>query len=260
MKKYIRNIYKSRYFWFHLSLADLRAKYRRSTIGIFWSMLQPLGLTLLLSFVMGKLFNSPISNYAPFVFSGLILWEFIVTSSVSGCSAFINAEGYIKQISLPISIYVIRSTLSSFINLILAFSGFVIWVLLWKPENFGLAWLHLIPSFVILFFIGLFAGIITAFINIKFRDFQQMLIIILQAIWYVSPIFFEPKMFRSVKAEYLIEWNPVYHILNLFREPMLYGNFPSLSDYIFSVAVIINLMFFSFFFVSKFERRVIFYL
>ncbi len=220
MKNYLNNIYKSRYFWIHLSFADLRAKYRRSALGLFWSLLQPLGLTLLLSFVMGKLFNSPIVDYAPFVFSGIILWDFIMGSSITGCNSFINAEGYIKQMSHPLVIYTLRTSLSSLINLILAFIGFVIWVFLWKPENFGFEWLHLIPSFMILFGIGFTLSTIMAFINTKFRDFQQMIGLIFQAIWYVSPIFFEPKLFQSVKAAYLIEWNPIYHILNLFRAPM----------------------------------------
>ncbi len=260
LKKYLLDIYKSRYFWIHLSFADLRSKYRRSTLGLFWSVLQPLGLTLLLSFVMGKLFSSPIVDYAPFVFSGIILWEFIVGSAVTGCNSFINAEGYIKQISHPLAIYPLRSSLSVLINLFLAFTGFVVWVLLWKPENFGLSWLHLIPAFIILYGIGFSFGIVTAFINTKFRDFQQMLMLILQAVWYVSPIFFEPKLFKSVKAMYLIEWNPIYHILNLFREPMLKGLSPSYDDYVFSIATMLILGLIAIRYIIKDEKKIIFYL
>jgi lipopolysaccharide transport system permease protein len=260
MKEYLKKIYKSRHFWIHLSFADLRAKYRRSTLGLFWSILQPLGLTLLLSFVMGKLFNSPIVDYAPYIFSGLILWEFVVNSAISGSNAFINAEGYIKQISHPLAIYSLRSSLSVLINLMLAFVGFILWVLIWKPENFGYSWLHLIPAFIILFGIGVSFGTITGFINTKFRDFQQMLVLILQAVWYVSPIFFEPKLFHSVKAEYLIEWNPVYHILNLFRAPMLYGFSPTFNDYVFSLGTMFFLFLVAIYYIAKDEKKIIFYL
>ena len=260
MINYLKQIYKSRYFWIHLSFADLRAKYRRSVLGVFWSLLQPLGLTLLLSFVMGKLFNSPITDYAPYVFSGIILWEYIVSSAVSGSHTFINAEGYIKQVSHPLCIYTLRSALSALINLLLAFMGFIVWVLVWKPQNFGFTWLHLIPAFLILFGIGFVFGTITAFINTKFRDFQQMLVLLLQALWYVSPVFFEPKLFSSVKAEYLIEWNPVYHILNLFRAPMLDGIAPTLNDYIFSLGTLIVMLLISVWYIIKDEKKIIFYL
>lgn len=260
MREYLQNVYKARFFWIHLSFADLRTKYRRSALGLFWSILQPLGLTLLLSFVMGKLFNSPITDYAPYVFSGIIIWDFIVGSAVAGCNSFINAEGYIKQVAHPLAIYPLRSTLSLLINFGLAFIGFLFWVLLWKPNNFGLAWLHLFPAIIILFFIGLTLGTITAFINTKFRDFQQMLVLILQAVWYVSPIFFEPKLFKSAKAEYLMELNPVYHILNLFREPMLHGKVPSLNDYLYSIGSIMLLGIIAVLYIKKDEKKIIFYL
>ena len=260
MVSYLNNIYKSRHFWVHLSFADLRAKYRRSILGAFWSILQPLGLTLLLSYVMGKLFNSPIADYAPFVFSGIIFWEFVVISAVTGASAFMNSEGYIKQISYPLVIYTIRSTLSAFINLGLAFLGFVLWVLLWKPENLGWAWLHLIPAFIILFGIGFFLGTITSFINTKFRDFQQMLGLILQAIWYISPIFFEPKLFHSVKAAYLIEWNPIYHLLNLYRAPILEGAAPVVDNYLFAIGLCAILFVIASLYIFRDEKKIIFYL
>lgn len=260
MKDYLKKIYKSRYFWTHLSFADLRSKYRRSALGLFWSILQPLGLTLLLSFVMGKLFNSPITDYAPYVFSGIIIWDYIVGSAVAGCNSLINAEGYIKQVSHPLAIYPLRSALSLLINFLLAFVGFSIWVLLWKPENFGFIWLHLIPAIAILFAIGLTFGTITAFINTKFRDFQQMLMLILQAVWYVSPIFFEPKLFKSADAAYLLELNPIYHILNLFREPMLHGVAPSLNDYLYSIGSIVFLGLIAIWYIKKDEKKIIFYL
>ena len=79
-KNYINDLFDARYFWGHLALADLRSKYRRSHIGILWAMLQPLAFTLLLSFVMGRIFKTPVLDYIPYVFSGLIIWEFITAS------------------------------------------------------------------------------------------------------------------------------------------------------------------------------------
>ncbi len=73
---------------------------------------------------------------------------------------------------------------------------------------------------------------------------QQMICLIFQSIWYVSPIFFEPKLFQSAKDAYLIDWNPIYHILNLFRAPMLEGKMPTLDNYIFSIATVIILLLF----------------
>jgi peptidoglycan/LPS O-acetylase OafA/YrhL len=74
-RDYARRIWATRYFWTHLVAADLRAKYRRSSLGLLWAIIHPLALTGLLSLVMSRVFGSPIVEYAPFIFSGLILWN-----------------------------------------------------------------------------------------------------------------------------------------------------------------------------------------
>jgi lipopolysaccharide transport system permease protein len=257
---YVKNIWLSRYFWTHLTLADLRAKYRRSYLGMAWAFIQPLALTLLLSLVMGQIFQISITDYAPYVFSGLILWDFVTVSAIGGCHAFIAAEGYIKQFSHPLSIYSLRTSLSALINLMIAFIGLVVWVLLWKPANFGYAWFNLLLAFPLLLLLAWPLAIITAFIGTRFRDFSQMIVLILQAIWYISPVFFLPSVFRAAKISFLVDYNPIFHLLNLFRLPLLQGIAPSMQDYIFTLSTILVLWAVAFLFILRQEKKVIFYL
>lgn len=257
---YLRAIWCSRYFWVHLAFADLRAKYRRSYLGVFWSILQPLGLTLLLAFVMGTIFKVSISEYAPFIFSGIIVWEFIIGSSVGGCNSFINAEAYIKQHVHPVSIYPLRTVLSSFVNLMMAFLGFLIWVLLWRFENVGFSWVAIPVSFIVLFFVCWPMAIISAFIGTRYRDFNQMITLVLQMIWYVSPVFFTPKLFINAGIEWAILFNPIYHMLELLRAPMLEGLFPSLLNYAVSILFGSVMWLFAVLIIKNKEHRVIFYL
>ena len=79
INSYIKGIWESRYFWTHLAFADLMARWRYSFFGILWSIIQPLGMTLLLSFVFSRVFNIDINRYAPYIFSGIIIWECILT-------------------------------------------------------------------------------------------------------------------------------------------------------------------------------------
>jgi len=259
-KNYLKRIWKTRYFWLHLALADLRAKYRRSMLGLGWSILQPLALTLLLSFVMGNFFHIDIRDYAPYIFSGLIIWEFIVSTAVSGCMAFINSGSYIKQFSHPLVIYSLRGVLASLVNLALAFVGLVLWVLFTKPENFGFSWLSLILAFPLLLMVSWPLSTVCAFIGTQFRDFSQLVTIILQAVWYASPVFFEASMFRSTHIGFLVDYNPVYHILNLFRAPMLHGQFPDINNYLFTIAFSAILMLLSLYLIQRNEQTVIFYI
>lgn len=257
---YVKNIWAARYFWLHLSLADIRAKYRRSILGLAWAVIQPFMMTLLLTFVMGSFFKTEMGSYAPFIFSGLITWEFIVSSSVTGCTAFTNAEGYIKQFRHPLMIYTLRAVIPCFVNFFYAFIGLIIWVLVWKPSNFGFSWISLPLSFGMLFLFTWPLTTINAFIGTKFRDFTQLIVILLQVVYYISPIFFLPKMFLDAHLSFLLQYNPIAHLLNLIRSPLMRGEFPHSEDYLYTLIAILFLWFCSWIVIQRTEKKVIFYL
>ncbi len=257
---YMKNIWDTRYFWVNLALSDIRTKYRRSLLGLAWAFFQPLMMTILLTFVMGHIFGSNVKDYAPFIFSGLIFWDFIVSCSISGCSAFINAEKYIKQCTHSLMIYSLRSSIPCLVNFLYAFIGLVVWALIAHPESFGFAWLTLPFSFVLLFLFVWPLSTINAFIGTKFRDYSQFLIIILQALYYVSPIFFLPKLFFNSNLGFLINYNPIAHLLNLFRTPLLEGTFPSFQDYSFTLATVLVFWVWASIMTINNEKKIIFYL
>lgn len=257
---YTKKIWAARYFWSHLAIADIRAKYRRSLLGILWAGLFPLALTLLLSTVMSRIFNTDITDYAPYIFIGIVVWDFIVGTTVSGCTALINAEIYIKQYTHPLAIYPLRYTLASLINFTFSFIGVLIWVLIWKPSNIGWSWLSIPISTLLMLFLGWPLAILSSFISARFRDFQQLAILLLQAVWYVSPVFIDEKVFKNSQLHILIDYNPIYHLLNLFRAPLLHGNFPSMSNYIWILFSILLFWLISLILIKNKEHRIIFYL
>lgn len=259
-KNYLQNIYDSRFFWTHLTLADLRTKYRRSLLGILWAMLQPLALALLLSFVMGNIFKVSILEYIPFIFSGLIVWEFISSSTIAGCNAFVNAEIYIKQYTHPLAIYPLRHVLSALITLSLALFGLLILIALWKPENLQMTPIVFFLAIPLLLLWAWPLAIIVAFIGTAFRDFQQLIIIFLQAIWYISPVLFQPNIFYQAHLNFLVDNNPIYHLLNLFRAPLLEGHFPEISSYLYVLLTAAVLWIMAGIVLFKKERKLIFYL
>lgn len=257
---YLKNIWGTRYFWLQLALADIRSKYRRSMLGLAWALLQPLSLTLLLAFVMSHIFHASVNDYAPFIFSGLIFWEFLVSSTVTGCSSFVNATGYIKQFSHPLLIYTLRSVIPCMVNLLCASLGLVVWVLLKDPHVFNLSWLTLPLSYVLLFLAVWPIATISSFIGTKFHDFGQLIVIILQAIYYISPVFFLPSMFFKAHIGFLVDYNPIYHLLNLFRAPLLAGAFPTLTNYTFLALMGVISWLIVGILVYRNEHKIIFYL
>ena len=101
MRNYFRGIWDSRYFWLHLAKAELKYKFRRSRLGLLWTMINPLILMLMITVIFGNLFDIPMLDFAPYVFSGIIIWQFLLGAAMSGCSSLLVSEAYIKQFLHP---------------------------------------------------------------------------------------------------------------------------------------------------------------
>ena len=197
MSVYFKNVWHSRYFWSHLALSDLRSRWRRSFFGVLWSIIQPLGMTLLISLVFSKLLNTDIITYAPYILSGIIVWEFLMANTMGGALSFVQADAYIKQCNHPLAIYTLRTVLSSLIVLMLASLTLFGWAAVVLPQHIGWCWLAALTIFPIGALIAWPMATLLAYIGVRFRDVPHAMGLIMQALWFVSPVYFETKMFRS---------------------------------------------------------------
>lgn len=257
---YISAIWGSRYFWWHLSMSDLRARWRRSYFGAFWSILQPLGMTLLLALVFSKIFGTPLGEYAPYIMSGIIVWEYIATTVVNGAVAFVSAEPYIKQTPHPLAIYTLRTALTGQIILAFASVALVLWVLLVFPENLSWSWFAALLVLPLTLAIAWPAATIVAYFATRFRDIPHALGLVLQAMWLVSPIFFQESTFRQGDLHILLDYNPIYHLLEVIRAPLLRGEWPTLANIVWCIGTATVLAALAVAVGRRAEQRVIFYL
>lgn len=260
MKAYLIGIWNTRYFWIHLALSDLRSKWRRSALGILWSIIQPLGLTLLLSLVFSRLFHLDITWYAPYIFSGIITWEFISSSLCGGTLAFVQADAYIKQCHHPLAIYSLRLILGNLITLSIASIGLLIWVIFVLPENINSSWFAILSFFPIIAMMIWPLANLLAYLGARFRDIPHAMGLILQCLWFISPVYFEEKIFRNGGLDYLVDYNPIYHLLQLIRAPLLHGSWPTTTDYLFCLYTALIFTLLTMIVGKQFERKVIFYL
>jgi lipopolysaccharide transport system permease protein len=258
--EYARGIWRARFFWIHLALSDLRSRWRRSFLGILWTIIQPLGLTLLVSIVFGKIFHADIGAYAPYILSGLIVWDFVMASAIGGSLTFVQADAYIKQCAHPLAIYSLRTVLTSLINLALASVALIAWVGISMPSNIGWCWLAALTLFPILLLIAWPLATTLGYIGARFRDLPHALGLALQAFWFISPIYFEPKIFRAGGLDFLVDMNPAYHLLQIVRAPLLHGEWPTLENCAYCFGSITALTLVAVLTGWSAERKVIYYL
>ena len=115
MERTVRDVVRSVklwHIWTRLGLLDLRMRFRRSAVGPGWVFLNLSVLVMAIGFIYANLLGQDAHFFIPYLTAGLILWNYLTNSIVEGGNAFVNCEGYIKQISLPIYIYVFRAFVS----------------------------------------------------------------------------------------------------------------------------------------------------
>lgn len=217
-------------------------------------------MTLLLAVVLSKMFNSNIFTYAPYILSGIVVWECVTACVTGGALSFVQADAYIKQSKHPLAIYTLRTVLTSVIVLFMACFALWGWSAVVLPQNFGWHWIAALSIFPVLALILWPLSTLLAYIGARFRDVPHATGLVMQAFWFMSPVYFEVKMFRQGGMDALVDWNPIYHLLQLLRAPLLDGKWPTLHNYLFcfGAAVVIGVL--AWLVGRKAEPKVIFYL
>jgi lipopolysaccharide transport system permease protein len=134
------------------------------------------------------------------------------------------------------------------------------WVAVVLPQNIGWCWLATLTIYPILALIAWPVSTILAYASARFRDIPHALGLVMQSLWFVSPVYFEAKMFQNGGLHALVDYNPIYHILQLIRAPLLQGQWPTVSNYVFSIGTALFFGVVAILVGYKSERKVIFYL
>jgi lipopolysaccharide transport system permease protein len=258
-RAYLGSIARYRHFWTHLAFSDIRARFRRSYLGILWVILQPLLLTVLMSVVLKYVFHQEFVKFSVYVFSGVVMWEFFTTSITVGSNSFIAAEGYIRQMKLPMLIFPLKSMLYCSIIFALSFIGFFTYTAILMPETISWMWLWTFPAFLALFIFCMPLAVMSAITNLKYRDFQQAIGLLLQVLWYVSPVFIARDVFNNPGLAEVSEYNPVTMLLDIFRAPLLSQELPSLANYQTLAIYSVVLWLLAYRMLKRTERRLVFF-
>src|SRR5436309_7598014 len=161
MISYFGAIWKCRHFWLALVRLDIRTRYRRSILGLGWSLLHPIAMTTILCIVFHTLFKQPIREFAPYLLAGLATWNYILTTALQGCQCFFQGESYIRQYPAPLAIYPLRTALGAIIHflialaVVLALVSYIMWEGVCPLPGFTLlTLLSLIPNLILLFLLA----------------------------------------------------------------------------------------------------------
>ena len=242
--------------WGRLGWNDILQRYRRSILGPFWLTASTAVMVIALGVLYAKLFNQAIDDFLPFFCIGLLVWNLISSYLTEAGTLFTGSESYIKQIRLPFSLYVYRSSWAKLIifahNFIIYF-GVLIYFRIWP----GAISLLAVPGLMLVVLNGTVASLTIGIVSARFRDIPQLIASIVQIVFFLTPIFWKPDSLRG--HAYIAEFNPFFHLLEIVRAPLL-GNFPSTANYIAVLLLTLLNVAISGAFFSRFRSRIAYWI
>ena len=260
MIEYCAAIWRCRYFWLSLVRNDLRTRYRRSVLGIGWSLLHPLVMTAVLCLVFPLMLHVEVRIYAPFVLPGLVLWNYLVSVTIQGCQCLFQGEAYIRQYPAPMAIYPLRAALAGTIHFLIALP--VILALAWWSRGLSnpMALLSLIPTVALLFILVWATATLAAVGNVFFPDTLHLCEDGFQMLFFITPVMYDAATLRAAHLQQLLSYNPLVFLLQLVREPVLDGHAPSLTTFGASAALVFVVAGLSVVTLASVQKKLIFHL
>lgn len=223
----IKLFFKYRHLLFDLVSRDLKVKYRRSVLGVFWSILNPILMMLVITTVFSTLFRFQIEYYPIYYLTGNLIFAMFSEGTMGALTSIVGASSLIKKVYLPLYLFPLEKCLFAFINAMFSLVGLaLIMVILQMPVSWTIVLFFIPMIYVLIFSIGI--GLILASVNVAFRDVGHLYGVVITAWMYLTPIFYPANILPQWLQKYMV-FNPLYSFITYMREVVMYGNVPGLK-------------------------------
>jgi ABC-type polysaccharide/polyol phosphate export permease len=225
---YARDLTRFRELILLLVMRDLKVRYKRSALGMAWTLLNPLlqmGVyTLVFSVVMRV--NQP--GYPVYLMAGLLPW--LLISSANACShSLISNQGLIRKVAVPQAVYPLSVVASKLVDVVLSLVPLAVLALLMDRPP-GLNWLALVPAFILVAAFTAGLALLFSSLTVFFHDFKHLLDITFQIWFYMTPIFYPARFVEDLTnpwARAVLALNPATPIVRVFHEVVYEGRWPT---------------------------------
>ena len=234
-------------------MKDFKVRYRNMSLGVFWSLLNPLVMMAVLTFVFTRLFKSQIPNYPLFVLCGLVPYTFFQIALTTGTTSLLDNVNLVKRVPVPREVVPVSTVLANVLHLLIQIGLLLGLVLVFGAGiNIHWLWLPVIWFLEILFVCGLV--MVTSALHVYVRDTRYVVESTLTVMFWVVPVFYPlsavPQAYRNV-----YQFNPVAALVLALRNILLDGQSPSAVLLGKLAAVSIGMLIVGFLFFRRIRRR-----
>lgn len=240
-----------------LVVSEIRVRYRRSMLGVVWTLLNPILMMVIFTIIFSTLFARSLSNFAIYFLSAYLCWSFFSQTTTQGMSSMLRNAALFKRIQVPYYIFVLATVCAGLINFLIAFiplGGLII--VLRHPVTPAILFVPVGVLVLVVFTTGV--SFFVATVAVFFDDITQFYSVILQAMMYLTAIFYPidivPNSWRV-----LIKLNPMYHCVQMVRLPIYEGHAPPVESIIISTVGAVLALFIGWTVFSRSSHRFIYY-
>jgi len=230
VKKIPALIENFKHFWYmlyNLVRRDFTIKYRRSVLGVVWSILNPLLMMMVLSAVFQTLFRGNIENFPIYYLTGSLIYNFVVEATNGAMTSVLGSGALIKKVYIPKYIFPLEKCLFSILNLLFSMLALVVMMFFLRfVPNWTVLLIPIPIVYTFVFSLGF--GMILATLNTFFRDVSHLYGVFTTAWVYLTPIIYPVDILPDIVLSF-VKLNPLYYYVEYFRQLVMYGTVPSLT-------------------------------
>jgi ABC-type polysaccharide/polyol phosphate export permease len=214
---------------------DITTRYKRSILGIAWTMINPLGTMIVMSIAFSQIFSAT-RSYPSYVLSGYLAWTFFSQTTTAAIVNLVWGGGLLNRVYIPRTAFALAAVGTGVVNLLLALIPLII-VELINGVTLKLTFLFFPVPLLILVFFSLGFGLLISSIAVYFPDVVEMFQIILNAWFYLTPIVYPDAVLPEATQQLIYQLNPLANMIKLFRMPIYDGILPAWSDILPSLTI-----------------------
>jgi len=207
---------------------NIKTRYKRSALGMVWTMLHPLMMMLVLTLAFSNIFRFSLPHFPVYVLSGLLLWNFFAQTTNSTMSELLWGGTLMHRIYVPRVMFAATAIGTGLVNLALSLPALILIMVLSgvRPQP-ALLFVPVAVVFICLFTLGV--GLVLSTLVIYFADVFEMFQILLMSWFYLQPIMY-PIEIIPASRQWLFKLNPMYYFLSVFRAPIYEGRLAPARD------------------------------
>ena len=222
---HIQKIKKHQFLFRELVHRDFTKKYKRTVLGIAWSVLSPLLTLLVMNLIFGTLLGASIEHYTIYLFSGQLVFSFFSDSTNEGMTSLLNNAEIFTKVNVPKYLFLFSKNISSLINFAITLVVYFLFVI---THGIPITWKFILLVYpvacLVIFNLGM--GLILSALYVFFRDIQYLYSIFTLILMYMSTIFYSIDTFPDIGRN-LFLLNPIYVYIRYFRKIVLEGTIPT---------------------------------